>query len=103
MSSNNQTSHVASMTELVVTFAVLIVLTVVTVGASRVDLGNLDVWVALGIAGTKAALVAIFFMQLRHDRGINTVLLIGSILLLVLFLGLSLTDLSVLDPSRPIG
>jgi caa(3)-type oxidase subunit IV len=49
-------------------FAALIVMTVVTVGASYVDFGAANTIIAVVIASIKASLVAIFFMHLRHDK-----------------------------------
>lgn len=50
-------------------FAALAVLTVVTVGASRVHFsGSGNVIVALLIAGCKAMLVAVVFMHLKWER-----------------------------------
>jgi cytochrome c oxidase subunit 4 len=51
-------------------FAALITLTVVTVMVSYVDLGLLNVAVALLIASAKASLVALFFMHLKGESGL---------------------------------
>ena len=45
-------------------FAALMVLTLLTVAAARVDLGRLNTVVALTIAVTKALLVVLFFMDM---------------------------------------
>jgi len=45
----------------------LIVFTVVTIVAARIDLGGWNVPLALMIASTKAALVGLFFMHLRSE------------------------------------
>jgi cytochrome c oxidase subunit 4 len=45
----------------------LLVFTVVTVAAARIDLGGWNVPVALAIASTKAVLVGLFFMHLRFE------------------------------------
>ncbi len=46
-------SHIISYKTLAATLGALLVLTCVTVGASYVDLGRLNVWIALGIASFK--------------------------------------------------
>ena len=74
------------------TFLALMVLTVVTVGVAQFDLGAMDMPVALLVAGVKASLVCRFFMHLRWDRPINTVVLIGSIFFVVLFLIITMFD-----------
>jgi cytochrome c oxidase subunit 4 len=48
-------------------FVALLLLTVITVLASYVDLGLLNVVVALLIASAKASLVALFFMHLKGE------------------------------------
>jgi cytochrome c oxidase subunit 4 len=45
----------------------LLVLTVVTVAAARVDFGALNTVIALGIASVKAGLVLSYFMHLKYD------------------------------------
>jgi cytochrome c oxidase subunit 4 len=49
-------------------FTVLLTLTVVTVLVSYVDLGLMNVVVALLIASGKASLVALFFMHLKGEN-----------------------------------
>ena len=48
-------------------FAVLLLLTVITVLVSYVDLGAGNIVVALLIASAKASLVALFFMHLKGE------------------------------------
>jgi cytochrome c oxidase subunit IV len=48
-------------------FAALLALTLLTVGAAHVDLGPLNIALALGIAICKALLVMLFFMHLRYS------------------------------------
>jgi len=52
---------------LLLVFAALLLLTVVTVLVSYVDLGLGNVAVALLIASVKASLVALFFMHLKGE------------------------------------
>jgi len=49
-------------------FAALLLLTVITVLVSYVNLGLLNVVVALLIASAKASLVALFFMHLKGEN-----------------------------------
>ena len=60
-------SHVAPKSQLFAVFAALMVLTVVTVLVSRVDLGNLNLPVALAVAVTKALLVILIFMEVKYS------------------------------------
>ena len=90
--------HVSSPAELIGIFLALLVLTGVTVAAARLPFGDFDVWVALGIAGVKALLVAAYYMHLKYDKPLNAVLLVFSILVVVLFLGVTLSDSVQLVP-----
>jgi cytochrome c oxidase subunit 4 len=84
--------HVAPTRALVATGLALLVLTAVTVLSAGVHLGELNIYIALAIAVLKASLVGLFFMHLRWDRPFNSVVFIGSIALVALFLGLAMTD-----------
>ena len=84
--------HVVPPRVLLTVWGALLVLTVVTVAVTYVDLGPLNLWVALAIAGVKATLVALYFMHLRWDRPFNGIVLLASLLFVVLFVGGALTD-----------
>lgn len=84
--------HVVPIWLLVAVFLALLVLTWLTVKAAQVDLGNLNLYVAMAIASTKASLVVLFFMHLFWDRPFNSLIFIGCLLFVSLFIGLSMTD-----------
>jgi cytochrome c oxidase subunit 4 len=84
--------HVIPVPVLIVVFLALIVLTVVTVAASYLPLGDLEIWVAMSIATVKAALVAAYFMHLRYDNPLNAVLFMIGLLFVGLFVGFVLMD-----------
>lgn len=84
--------HVTSVATLVATFVALVALTVATSALSFVNLGRADIWVTLGIATLKAALVATIFMHLIHDKAFNGIILLGTILFGGLFIGFTLMD-----------
>lgn len=73
-------------------FLALMVLTVITVAVAWVDLGLLNTPVALLIAGTKASLVVLFFMEVRHAHPITKLVVISSILWLVILGILTFSD-----------
>jgi cytochrome c oxidase subunit IV len=85
-------AHVTPVWLLVAVFGGLMVLTALTVAAAQVDLGNLNLYLALGIAVTKASLVVLFFMHLLWDRPFNSMIFIGCLLFVSLFIGITLTD-----------
>lgn len=74
------------------TFIALLVLTWITVYAVNFQLGPLNIWVAMIIATIKAALVCAYFMHLRFDKPFNILVLVGSVLFVVLFIGFAMTD-----------
>ena len=71
----------------------LLIGTFLTYEASRLDLGRFNAAVALIIATTKALLVALFFMHLRHasDKLLKLVV-ISTIFFLFILLALSMAD-----------
>lgn len=59
-------------------FVALAVFTIITVAASRIDLGaGVNVGVALAIAAFKASLVAAIFMHLKWEKSISIWWLLG--------------------------
>ena len=88
-------SHVAPIKILCATGGTLLVLTVVTVLATRIDFGaNINLAIAMAIAVLKATLVILFFMHLRYDRLFHSVVFISAILAASLFVGFTLMDSS---------
>jgi cytochrome c oxidase subunit 4 len=77
----------------VIVWALLLVLTAVTVTVSRVQLGPLNIVAALGIASVKSALVIFFFMHLKYERleAFKTFLL-ATLLTLAVFMGMTFFD-----------
>lgn len=74
------------------TFIALLILTVITVLASRVDLGILNTPMALGIAILKMSLVSAFFMGLRWEKEISLVMFIGAFVAVAIFFLLTFSD-----------
>ena len=70
----------------------LLVLTWVTVAVAGIDLGEANIWVALGIAVLKGTLVAMIFMHLRWDRPFNGIIFVAALAFVTLFIALALTD-----------
>jgi len=84
--------------------ALLLVFTVLTVGQAQAELwltGAFEIafplWVnivvVMGIATVKAVLVMAFFMQLRYDNPINTIIMAFCFFAMSLFLGFTAMDL----------
>lgn len=86
-------SHVASIKVLVGTGGALLFLTIVTVLATKIDLGpNMNLALAMFIAVIKATLVILFFMHLKYDKIFHTVVFMSAILAAALFVGFTLMD-----------
>ena len=92
----NQTAHdephVAPLWIMYGVFALLLLLTAATVGARQVNLGALNIWIALGLAVVKSLLVALFFMHLWWDSKLNQIVLVIALLALALFIGIAVLD-----------
>ncbi len=87
-----------------VIWAVLLVLTGVTVWTGRMHLPTIGLLLAMVIATTKAALVVMFFMHLWEQKGVNRVtfvVTIGFVLLMMLgVFGDLMTRLDMALPER---
>ena len=91
-------THVMSPAVLLGTAASLMVLTALTVTTSRIDLGHWNVVLALGIACTKAAIVALFFMHLKYENKFQTVILIAAALFAAFFVAFVVFDTTQYQP-----
>jgi cytochrome c oxidase subunit 4 len=82
---------------------ILLVLTFITVAASKVQFGSglINVVIALTIATIKASLVALFFMHLIHDKAMNSIILVISFTALGIFLFFSYADQVTRDDLKP--
>jgi len=86
-------SHVASIKVLCATGGSLLLLTLVTVLATKIDFGaNINLAIAMAIAVFKATLVVLFFMHLKYDRLFHSVVFVSAILAASLFVGFTLMD-----------
>jgi cytochrome c oxidase subunit 4 len=86
------TAHTLSLKTYVGVFAALAALTVLTTGVAYVDLGFLNVIVALTIAVSKALLVVLFFMHLARSRHRTQVVAGAGILWLLILITFTLSD-----------
>jgi cytochrome c oxidase subunit IV len=88
----NDLAHVVDVRVLLAVFAALVALTAITVAVSYFNFGPLNLMVALGVATIKAALVAIWFMHLRYDGGLNAFIFLVGVVFLGLFLAITMLD-----------
>jgi cytochrome c oxidase subunit 4 len=73
-------------------FALLMVLTAVTVAIAFVDLGPLNAIAALAIAVTKATFVVLYFMHVRYSTRLTWLVVVGSVFWLGILLVLTFND-----------
>jgi cytochrome c oxidase subunit 4 len=73
-------------------FAALMALTIVTVAVSRVDWGPFNTIIALTIAVTKAVLVVLFFMHVRHSSRLTKLVVASGFVWLAILIGLTMAD-----------
>lgn len=74
-------------------FAALILLTWVTAGVATIDLGRLNIFVALAIALFKASLVVMFFMHVKYGTRLTKMIIMCGIYWLFLLLFIVMMDI----------
>lgn len=84
--------HIIPFKTLLNVFLALVALTVLTVLAAWFDLGPLEIPVALGIAAAKATLVVMYFMALKYDKPVNSMVFIVGTSFVGVFLIFTLFD-----------
>ena len=84
--------HVAPKRMYYLVFAALIVGTIVTYAAAKVDLGPLNNIVMLTIACAKATLVVLFFMHVRWSTRLTWVVAMSGFFWLLILFGLGMSD-----------
>jgi cytochrome c oxidase subunit IV len=84
--------HVLPLHTYILTWVVLIVLTIITVAASYFNFGTWNVVIALVIATTKATIVAAIFMHLRYDLKFHAIIFSFSLIFLGVFIAFTMYD-----------
>jgi cytochrome c oxidase subunit 4 len=87
-----QQKHIIGFGGLALVWVLLMILTATTVTVSRIDLGPINIWAALGIACTKAALVTAFFMHLKYESPLFKLFFLGTLVTLTIFIGMTFFD-----------
>src|SRR5580692_2942822 len=91
--SENHSDHIVPVRVYVLVFLTLIVMTWVTAFVSTIDLGRLNVFVALSIAIFKASLVILFFMHVKYGTRLTKMIVLCGIYWLLLLLFIAMADL----------
>jgi cytochrome c oxidase subunit 4 len=85
-------SHVSSKGLYYAIFGSLVVLTIVTVGIARLDLGAMNTPIALAVAGVKATLVILFFMGVKYNTPLTKVVAASGFVWLIILFGMTMGD-----------
>ena len=73
-------------------WVVLVILTAVTVGVSYLDMKHVGVFTALLIATVKGTLVVLYFMHIRFEEWIYSIMIIVVMATYAIFIGLTFVD-----------
>lgn len=85
--------HVVPVRVYVLVFLTLILMTWVTALVSTIDMGRLNVFVALSIAIFKASLVILFFMHVKYGTRLTKFIVLAGLYWLTLLLFIAMVDL----------
>ncbi len=103
MSTHKAHTHEDGAGVYVKTLVALLILTAITVAASYADFGSGNVVIALFIATIKASIVALFFMHLRHEKPVNSIIALAGFLFLGIFLMFCFMDQDTRRDPRPVN
>jgi cytochrome c oxidase subunit IV len=85
------------------TLVALLILTALTVGAAYINLGSGNIVIALAIATVKAILVALFFMHLRWEKPMDSLIAMAGFIFLGIFIGFCLLDFDSRNNFLPVN
>jgi cytochrome c oxidase subunit 4 len=74
-------------------FAALMTLTAFTVWVAFIDLGSLNVVVALAVAVTKAILVILFFMHVKYSSRLTWLVVASGFVFLAILIAFTMSDI----------
>lgn len=72
----------------------LLMLTGITVAVSFMDLGKLNVWIALVIASVKASFVLLFFMHMKFEGRVLVLSFLGTVFFLGIMISFTFWDVA---------
>lgn len=94
MDSNAAEHHTVPIRVYVWVWVGLIALTAITVGAKYADLHHMAIFAAILIATVKSTLVLLYFMHIRFEKPIFTLMILVLLVTYGIFIGLTFTDYS---------
>jgi cytochrome c oxidase subunit 4 len=84
--------HITPLRVYFLIFGALLVFTGLTVFVAFRDLGPLNDFIALLIAGVKASLVVLWFMHVRHSTRLSKIVVVAGFFWLAILIALTLSD-----------
>jgi cytochrome c oxidase subunit IV len=90
--------HILSYKQLLGVLCALFALTALTVGASRIHVGALNIWLALLIAAVKASIVLMFFMHLKYEARAFVATFLATLFTVAVFIGFMFWDIAYRSP-----
>jgi cytochrome c oxidase subunit 4 len=84
--------HIVSWQVYLTVFFLLAILTTLSVVVTGFDFGPLNLIVALAVAGTKSALVVLYFMHARYSSRLTGLVIAAALAFLVILVFLTFTD-----------
>lgn len=92
MSEKPEPTHIIPYQTFIIVWVVLLLLTGATVTVAQFHFGALNIWIALGIATLKSALVIAFFMHMKDETPLFKLALLATLAILAIFIGLTFFD-----------
>ena len=92
MSTHTEEQHHVPYKVYFIVWGALLVLTAVTVGVSYVNMKNVTVLTAMLIAATKSMLVLLYFMHIRFEKPLYSVMILAAMLTYGIFVALTFVD-----------
>lgn len=89
---STEASHIVPYRTFFLIWLALLCLTGVTIGVAQIDLGALNVWVALAIATLKSSLVVMVFMHLKYEQLLFKLAVVTALVILAIFIGFTFFD-----------
>ena len=91
--------RVASARSIVATGVGLLLLTALSVATARTDLGaSYGIVMIVAIATVQAVLVGLYYMRLRYDRALHTLIVMAALLAVLAFVGFTLLETGQYQP-----
>jgi cytochrome c oxidase subunit 4 len=86
--------HIIGYGKLATVLMTLFALTAITIGVSRLQLGALNIWIAILVASVKASFVLLFFMHLKYESKLMKISFLGTVACVSVLIGFIFWDIS---------